>query len=127
MPPSLRHGGIGPPTRGSVYPLGSSHNLAFAGVYRRPIRPIWLGHPLTPDKLGRMFGRFARDHGFPITYHGLRHSAAVLMLSSGIDVRTAASRLGHANVSLTLNVYGHHARSADEKAAQTLDAALMEA
>jgi integrase len=39
--------------------------------------------------------------------HSLRHFAATDLIASGLDVRDAATRLGHSTPMLTLNVYGH--------------------
>jgi len=42
------------------------------------------------------------------------------MLLNGIDVRTAAGRLGHARPSTTLDVYAHYTQPADRRASDTL-------
>ena len=42
------------------------------------------------------------------------------MLFNGIDVRTAAGRLGHARASTTLDVYAHYPALADQTASTTL-------
>jgi integrase len=39
--------------------------------------------------------------------HSLRHFAATNLIASGLDVRDAATRMGHSSAVLTLNVYGH--------------------
>jgi integrase len=46
------------------------------------------------------------------------------MLVNGVDVRTAAGRLGHANTSTTLDVYSHFVKAADELAAGTVASVL---
>ena len=43
----------------------------------------------------------------PIKFHGLRHTAATLMLQVGVPVQVVAQRLGHAQISMTLEVYSH--------------------
>ena len=43
--------------------------------------------------------------GKPVTFHGLRHTAATQLIRSGVDARTVASILGHADPSLTMRVY----------------------
>jgi integrase len=82
------------------------------------------GRPMVPKRLGEAFSAFCVEHGFDVTFHGLRHSAAILMLSAGVDVRTVAGRLGHSNASITLNTYSHYVRSADEAAAAKLEGFL---
>lgn len=59
-----------------------------------------------------------------IPLHGLRHTAATLLISSGIDVRTVSARLGHADTSTTLNIYSHALRERDQAAADTLEKML---
>jgi integrase len=39
--------------------------------------------------------------------HDLRHTAATFWLSSGIDVKTVQTWLGHESAQLTLNLYSH--------------------
>lgn len=42
-----------------------------------------------------------------ITFHGLRHSHVSYLISQGVDIYYISKRLGHADVSITLKVYGH--------------------
>jgi integrase len=58
-----------------------------------------------------------------VSFHSLRHTCAILLLSSGVDVKTAAGRLGH-NPALLLRTYAHFVPSADRAAADRLGAAL---
>lgn len=59
-----------------------------------------------------------------IPLHGLRHSAASLLISSGMDVLTVARRLGHSRVSHTLDIYSHAYDKKDETAAELLATVL---
>jgi integrase len=43
------------------------------------------------------------------------------MLRRGVPVRTVSQRLGHANPSITLNVYAHLMSGDDERAAQVVE------
>lgn len=52
--------------------------------------------------------------------HDLRHFAATHLLADGVDVKTVAGRLGHANAATTLNIYGHFVPAADRVAAGKL-------
>ena len=60
-----------------------------------------------------------------IHFHTLRHFAATQLIVSGVDPRTAANRLGHANPSLTLRVYSH-ATSESERQAAEVGARILE-
>lgn len=42
-----------------------------------------------------------------VSLHGLRHTFATRWIEAGLDVRTLADILGHADVKLTLNTYAH--------------------
>lgn len=60
-----------------------------------------------------------------IKFHDLRHTSASIMIASGyVDIETIARRLGHSDVSMTLNRYGHALPSQDEKAAFALASML---
>lgn len=45
------------------------------------------------------------SQGRRVCYHDLRHSFATRAIAAGADVRSVSAVLGHANVSMTLNVY----------------------
>ena len=75
-------------------------------------------HPTTPT---RQFTKFLKRHDIPHRkFHALRHTSATLLLSSGTNIKTVASRLGHTQISTT-NRYVHALRDADEAAAQTFE------
>ena len=62
-----------------------------------------------------------------IRFHDLRHTSASLLIASGyVDIETIARRLGHSDISMTLNRYGHALPSQDEKARLALDVMLSE-
>lgn len=81
--------------------------------------------PYRPDKATGMFRRVARRVGLRATrLHDLRHFAATEMISSGIDVRTVAGRLGHGQPWTTLNTYAAFVPERDRAAADHLAALL---
>jgi site-specific recombinase XerD len=59
-----------------------------------------------------------------ISLHSLRHTNATLLISAGVDMKTVSSRLGHARLSTTSDIYTHAIKSGNEKAAGTLSQAL---
>lgn len=61
-----------------------------------------------------------------IPFHGLRHTAATLLIAAGVDVRTISARLGHALTSTTLNIYIHALKESDHKAANAISSLLKE-
>jgi integrase len=85
-----------------------------------------LGHPLQANNLGeRSFDRISQPAGLRrITFHGLRHTCATLLLQGGEPVHVVAQRLGHANVKETLDTYAHVLPDAQQGAADRLAAVL---
>ena len=63
--------------------------------------------------------------GLPdIRFHDLRHTAATLMLQQGIHPKVVQERLGHSDISMTLNTYSHVLPSMQEEAADKMDELL---
>ena len=63
------------------------------------------GRFYNPSILSKEYTAFCKMNGFKCTFHDLRHTFATMMIANGTDVRTVASYLGHASVSMTLNIY----------------------
>lgn len=59
-----------------------------------------------------------------IRLHDLRHTAASLLIASGCDPVTVAHRMGHKDVSVTLNTYSHAFKNEDSAASDTLQQLL---
>ena len=77
--------------------------------------------PWRPDSTSRAFRVLCMQAGVSgVRLHDLRHYVATRLLSSGIDVRTVAGRLGHRNPATTLNVYAHFVPEVDGEAAGVL-------
>jgi integrase len=67
-----------------------------------------VGEPYNPDWISRRFVELASAAGLPaLTIHGTRHTAASIMLSSGIDAAAVAAILGHSSPVITLSIYRH--------------------
>lgn len=84
--------------------------------------------PYNPTQLGKDFAAFCKMNGFKCTFHDIRHTFATMMIANGCDVRTMASYLGHASVSMTLDIYANvdldAKRTAVEKLANSFDVDL---
>lgn len=48
----------------------------------------------------------------PISFHGLRHSHASMLINNGIDIAYVSERLGHSSVNVTQRVYFHFLKKA---------------
>ena len=55
-----------------------------------------------------------------IRLHDLRHTWATLALAAGVHPKVVAERLGHATVSMTLDVYSHAIPALQADAADTV-------
>jgi integrase len=88
--------------------------------------PDGLGLPLAPNILAeRTYERLVKAAGVKrIVFHGLRHTSATLLLSSGVPVKVVSERLGHAKASMTLDIYTHVLPTMQRAAADSLGAQL---
>lgn len=59
-----------------------------------------------------------------ITFHGMRHTHATLLLLEGVDLKTVSTRLGHASIQITADTYLHVLPELDVKAADAIARAL---
>lgn len=67
-----------------------------------------VGTPVSPRNLSRTFAKLQIEAGVPpIRFHDMRHSHASWLLEKGVNIRTIADRLGHSQVSFTMQVYAH--------------------
>ncbi|MCD7746333.1 MAG: site-specific integrase [Lachnospiraceae bacterium] len=55
-----------------------------------------------------------------ITLHGLRHTSATILIAEGVDPKTVQNRLGHSEISTTMDIYSHALKKQDEAAAAAL-------
>ncbi len=85
-----------------------------------------IGTSIDRRNLFEEFKGFLKKVGLPnIRFHDLRHTAATLMLKQGVHPKIAQERLGHSNISITLNTYSHVLPSMQEEMANKLDELLM--
>ncbi|MCA1570869.1 MAG: site-specific integrase [Chloroflexi bacterium] len=82
------------------------------------------GHHLTE----RRFRPLLRSLDLPARrFHDIRHTAATLMLAAGVHVKVVSEMLGHADIRVTMNTYGHVTPTMQEGAAAALEALTMRA
>lgn len=63
----------------------------------------------------------------PITLHECRHTFASLMIAAGVNAKALSTYLGHANIAVTYDRYGHLMPGNEDEAAGMLDAYLERA
>jgi integrase len=88
--------------------------------------PNTLGRPMEPRCLLSDVYRplLERDGLPPITFHTLRHTAATLLLAEGEHPKVVQELLGRAQVSITLDRYGHMTPRLMSNAAALMDRLL---
>ena len=58
--------------------------------------------------MSRDFASIIRKAGLPsLTFHGLRHTAASLMIQTGVHPRAMMEIMGHSSITTTMDTYGH--------------------
>lgn len=84
------------------------------------------GKPMNPCTFTYRFKLILKANNLPLdlNVHSLRHTNASLLISQGVDVRTVASLLGHAQASTTLDIYAHAFDKNKRKAQEKLGKAI---
>lgn len=90
--------------------VGEESEMVLVNVYHAP-----LGAAMTYRAAKGFFDRLARDCGFPVRPHMLRHTAATDWVRAGTDIDVVRALLGHASLAST-SVY-LHARDEDKRRA----------
>ena len=91
-------------------------------------------HPSSPyhkfKKIVRIYNdNVAQDEPAKIpagaTQHHLRHTAASILIANGMDPRSVAGVLGHANPTTTLNIYSYFFKTKNKEAANIMETSLV--
>ena len=91
--------------RRSGYVFGSDDRPYTATWMQRRARRAWIAAGLRP-----------------ITFHEARHACASLWIASGLDIKMISEYLGHASVTVTLDIYGHLLPTAADDATRRVGA-----
>lgn len=87
----------------------------------------------SPEGMFIRKSNFSRRHWKPllkkcelpnIRFHDLRHTSATLLLGKGVHPKIVQNRLGHSQISLTLDTYSHVLPSMDQAAAELINDVL---
>ncbi len=84
------------------------------------------GRPVHPERFSREFAETVGRSDLPrIRLHDLRHTWAVLALQAGVHPKVVQERLGHSNISITLDTYSHVIPSMQTDAASQVAALIF--
>ena len=87
---------------------------------------LTIGAPLDKNAVSSAeFGRLLKAaNARRITFHGLRHTSATLLLLAGESAKVVSERLGHSSIKMTMDRYTHMLPSMGRSAADKLGALL---
>lgn len=84
-----------------------------------------VGAPLHARNVTRVLDGILEAAKLPHTrFHDLRHSAASLLLAQGVELVEISKLLGHSELRVTADIYGHLQKQTATKAAAMMDAIL---
>lgn len=79
-------------------------------------------HPSTCDHtLRKLVKKYNLD---PICFHELRHTSASILIHKGINPKAVSQRLGHADTSITMEIYSHTFDVTKKESANAFDEVL---
>lgn len=105
----------------------NARRLAMGDLWHDEDLVFSVGHggPIRPSNLTDRFSRLVDRADLPdITFHGIRHSHATMLLREGVPVKVVSERLGHASISVTLDVYAHVLPDMQELAVAAVEKSL---
>ncbi|MCF3942160.1 tyrosine-type recombinase/integrase [Oceanobacillus alkalisoli] len=83
------------------------------------------GDSIKPTYLRTVFNRTIEKSGVKkISFHGLRHTHATLLLQNGVHPKVVQERLGHRSIQTTLDTYSHIIPGIQEIAATSIQQSL---
>lgn len=82
-------------------------------------------HPSTCDHIMR---KIVKKYNLaPICFHELRHTSASILINKGINPKAVSQRLGHADTSITMEIYTHTFDTSKKDSALAFDDILKNA
>ena len=119
-----------PKTKNSVRKVALSQqavDLLVQEHEQHPDNPILFPSPRTggywsPDAVSRINRKLLKNAGIEehVRFHDLRHTFATMAISSGVDVKTLSSMLGHYSAGFTLDTYTHITNDMQRGAAEKI-------
>lgn len=104
----------------------AERRLLFGPIYRNNDLAFCRedGTLLRPSNVSAAISALMKRLGLSLTFHGLRHTHASHLLAENVHPKVVSERLGHANISITLDTYSHLLPSLQEEAARKIDLSL---
>ena len=84
-----------------------------------------MGTLLKPDYVTEHFRLLLKENGMRhIRYHDLRHTVASLLINNGVPLMHVSDYLGHKDIQVTANIYGHLDKTSKEISANVINSVL---
>ena len=84
------------------------------------------GTPFAPDYVTHHFAKVLKQNGLPhIRFHELRHSCASLLINNGCGLKDVQEWMGHSDIQMTANIYGHLDTARKQGLAEKLTSCLV--
>lgn len=99
-----------------AWQLGRSETVVFSDFIHE--------YPNNRTLQTRLRTHFKRAKVNNIGFHGFRHTHASLLLNSGIPYKELQNRLGHSQLSMTMDIYSHLSKENAKKAVSYFETAL---
>lgn len=85
-----------------------------------------IGEYLDYGGINNKLKKLLEENDLPcVTVHTLRHSNASLLINNGVDIKAVASQLGHCNINVTADTYGHIFYEFKARIAESLENSLI--
>ena len=89
-------------------------------VFATPVR-IYLDN----QNSNKQLKAYCKELGIPaFAFHAFRHTHASLLLNAGISYKELQHRLGHTNISMTLDIYSHLSKDKEKEAPTYFEKAI---
>jgi integrase len=86
------------------------------------------GAPLLPQFVTKRFEQLVRKTNLQaLTFHGLRHQHASLLIAQGVELAVVSKRLGHSSIAITSDLCSHLLRDANRHAGEAAEALVPRA
>lgn len=108
----------------------NDNKLRFKKMYKHDLNLVFCredGSPLPKSTLFNAFRRILKKAGLPdLPIHSLRHTHAVLMLESNVEMKYIQEALGHSSMQITSDVYSHVSKKIETNAINKFEESTQE-
>jgi integrase len=102
--------------------MGDKYDSSLDLVFPNGYGGIMIPHNITKRSFKHLLVKAGLSRA--TRFHDLRHTAATLLLASGVNVKVVSEMLGHSNVSITLSIYAHVLPHMQQSAVSAMDTLL---